>query len=199
MVDLDVQKWWCHRLVQSDQECNMCVKHSCYWGCSCLVFTSAWKNPLWLPGFWLLYPGSSWGAGGPRDTVSTHSTLGVTGSIALALSCSVEWKAGWPTPLPILSVFLSMGFGKVNELCKFLDTDSSFWAMIVASIHLSIYEVLPSSVHASSSCVRIQGTFSRHVLCWEMLWKCGSITNIIQKDDKDDKYCTVNSLSQNLE
>ena len=55
--------------------------------------------------------------------MSTHSTLGVTGSVAVALSCSVEWKAGGPTPLPMLSVFLSMGFGKVNELSKFLDTD----------------------------------------------------------------------------
>lgn len=67
--------------------------------------------------------------------MSTHGTLGVTGSIAvvffffffaIVLSCSVEWKAGWPTPLPVLSMFLSMRFGKVNELNNFLDTDSSF-------------------------------------------------------------------------
>lgn len=59
--------------------------------------------------------------------MSTHGTLGVTGSIAVALSCSVEWKAGWPTPLPVLSMFLSMRFGKVNELNNFLDTDSSLF------------------------------------------------------------------------
>lgn len=58
--------------------------------------------------------------------MSTHGILGVTGSIAVALFFSLEWKAGWPTPLPVPSMFLSVGFGKVNELNNFLDTDSSF-------------------------------------------------------------------------